>query len=293
MNSDLEDLFRLFVLSTPDARLIGDKENRYNNYSFSYTGQSGEVYLFPQRIQYDDGSGWGKGTIKHFREHTLLKSNGQINSMEKFIRQEFPHFKFDKEVLVWIHNRKLWRRICKKYGLEDTEESIGKLCYKYQKVPAEEFIKFLRKRYLSLDEYDPFYHLNLEHDGSGWHEVEIFDLIRDEFLRTSYPSLKIERIEAFDNSQDKQNEVRIILGKYKDPLTFPLVFRFEDEIVEQQLNDKKDVLDYIMNYMNSNSDIFCCLDDVLYLMSKWVEGIPKDLYYFMLNLKTRENLICA
>ena len=58
MNLELEELFRRFILSTPDTRLIGDKENRYNDYCFSYTGQSGEVYLFPQKIQYDDGSGW-------------------------------------------------------------------------------------------------------------------------------------------------------------------------------------------------------------------------------------------
>ncbi len=243
------DLYKKVITTTTDGKLISEKENRYNQYFFSYTGRSGLIYTFPQNIQYYRTGKWQGRSIKYDRDHAISKPNKQVKNLESVIYGYGYLYKCDTEVCIWIQDsdRELWLYLLAKRGLTYDPESIKKFCLKYKNKKYDDFIQILDKRYIRLDEWEPFKHLNIEHDGTVWHIPEV-DQARDEFLKIKYPFINIERISDFNkSSKSKMNELRSILDKYNNISLDPFTFNYEDKVIEQQLVNKNQDIEYVIN----------------------------------------------
>ena len=243
---DLRELFEKYILSTSDGKYIPDKENRYNEFEFSYTYRSGVVYVFPLYIEKLDGT-MGK-SIKLHRESELIKSKSQVVvKLENFCYYRGYRYVFDREVLVWLIKEK-WLEVCKRFGLEDTPESIMRICYDYPTKCRNDVENILHKRYIMLDLFDPIRGINIEHDGSKYHEKDdIGDKIRDEYLKEIYPNIIIKRIRDFDEgSYIKTNDFsKFLLTHENRILNTPLIFNFSDRIVNREFYRNKLELDMI------------------------------------------------
>lgn len=271
-----------FFLVTPDNRLIEDKENRYNAWIFSYTGPSGLVYSSPRKKRWPSGK-QDKRDLMNDRHNALQKEYTKpLKEIENFNLGYGYEFCFDREVIVLIENTKKWQEVLEKYGL--TYSSIPKFEEKYKSLRLKKnyFRSVLDKRYFRLDLYDPYRHLNLEHDGSKFHISEI-DKARDEYLKTLYPDLCIERILDYDERKlDKKLELKAIFDSRKNRVyQSPLVFRYSRWVIGQQLQEYESDLMYISE----------CLKEGCRL-----ENIKNDLALKILHY-TRQNplkpYICA
>lgn len=281
----LLDLFREVVLKTPDGRLIGDKENRYNLYMFSYTGDSRLVYTFPRKARWPDGKVCNRDIMDDLAKALKDENTKAIKLIKEFNVSYGYEFKFDPEVHVWILNRNLWLSLLKKYGL--TYESIPEFENRYEKKVLKKnyFRSILTKRYIRFDLYDPYRHLNLEHDGSHCHIPEV-DLARDEYLRIMYPFLHIERIVDYDEKKrpECKDELKNIFDTYYERLyKTPYIFRYDDDIVSQQIQENQIDLDYIEYYLNRGYDLRLIRNKLAIELVRYADK----------NLRSLENLISA
>lgn len=247
---ELKDLFIDYVVSTPDGRLIGDKENRYNDYEFSYTGPSGVTYTSPRKIDYLDGKKCDRD-IMDDRVTAINKRNTPIRNIEEFNYGYGYEFKFDPEVIIPIEDSQEWKDLLAKNGL--TYDTIPIFEEKYNKdnhLGKYYFKRVLNQRHFRLDLFDPVRHLNLEHDGSWCHISEI-DAARDEYLSSHYPVLHIERITDYDPKKpEKKEELKKIFDTYNTPLwKEPLVFKYDSLVIKQQLHKQQEELDFILEYL--------------------------------------------
>lgn len=271
---ELLDLFRRFIITTPDGRLVGDRENRYNPYIFSYTGKSSLVYTFPRKIRWSDGYQDSRDIFSD-RQDAEGKKNKPVKEMEEFNHLMGYEFPFDHEVSIWLEDRELWLKLLKKNGL--TYESIPKFEEKYKSMRKDRkyFKLVLEKRYFRLDLYDPIRHLNLEHDGS-WCHIQEIDEARDEYLKTKFPTIHIERIQDY-NKKDSESRMKLkkILDSYLEPSYLdPLVFRYDQEVIEQQLIEYQFDLEYIINYLERG-----------YKLENIQNKLAIDLNRYLKNLK--------
>ena len=244
---ELVDLFKSFITSTPKGRLISEKENRFNSYEFSYTGPSGVVYTFFRKMDYPNDKRCDRDIMKDRADALVSEYKEPIKWIEEFNIWWGYEFKLDREIIIPIVYDK-WVKILKKHGI--SYETIPILEEKYKKIVRDKkdyFQRIITKRYFRLDFFDPYRHLNIEHDGSAFHIPEV-DAARDEYLKSIYPSLKIERIMDFKNtSQEKVKELKNIFDKYLDKKQeTPLEIRFDSLVIEQQLLKQQDELNFII-----------------------------------------------
>ena len=234
---DLLKLYKKSILSTWDGKYIPEQENRYNQHCFSYTGDSKIVHVFPFYIMKFDGSSMGK-SIKLHRESELTNIKSQTTvKLRNFCYCRGYRYRFDREVLVWIIRSK-WLDVCKKFGLEDTPESIMRACYDYPNKCRNDVERILHKRYIMLDLLDPIRGVNIEHDGSKYHDKDdIGDKIRDEYLREVYPELIIKRVRDFDeNSATKISDFSEFLFRNENRiLDHPMSFDFSEQVLDREL----------------------------------------------------------
>lgn len=247
---ELKDLFTNYIVSTPDGRLIEEKENRYNDYEFSYTGPSGVTYTAPRKMNYLDGKKCDRD-IMNDRVTAINKKNTPIQNIKEFNYGYGYEFKFDPEVIIPIENGIKWKDLLAKNGL--TYETVPMFEEKYNKdkhLGKYYFKKVLNQRHFRLDLYDPNRHLDLEHDGFWCHIPEI-DAARDEYLGSHYPVLHIERIVDYDPKKpEKKEELKRIFDTYSTPVwKEPLVFTYDSWVIKQQFLEQQDELDFICGYL--------------------------------------------
>ena len=159
-------------------------------------------------------------------------------------------FGFDHEVIVLIEGDLEWKELLAKNGL--TPETIPEFEARYKKGNLRKyyFQMAIDKRLFRLDLYDPIRHLDLEHDGSWCHIPEI-DAARDEYLSSHFPGLHIERITDYDPTKpEKKEKLKKIFDTYNTPLwKEPLVFNYDSWVIEQQLFEQQEELDFIFEYL--------------------------------------------
>ena len=252
----IKKLLALYFISTPDGRLIGDKENRFNPYEFSYTGPSGFKYTSPRRLIWPSGSYGRRNDILEDRIKALQKQNKPISEILSINYNYGFEFRLDQEVII-VNDHYLWLECLKKQGLDYS--SIPEFEKKYKKKVLEKnyFKNAIDKRYHRLDLYDPTRHLNIEHDGSWCHIPEL-DAARDEFLHIKFPDLIIERIIDFDLKKKPEcKEILLnIFNKYSEPkYKDPLVFRYDDFVISQQFSENEDAIRFIIDCVNKGFDL--------------------------------------
>ena len=283
MNKELERLVRNYFIVTPDNRLIGDKENRFNDYMFSYTGRSGKIYTSPRKIRWPSGKSDRRDMLDD-RISALGKKNKPIDEIESFNRGYGYEFTFDHEVII-LNKHDKWIELLAKHGLTYSTIPIFEDKYKKKNLKKGFFKNALDKRSFRLDLYDPIRHLNIEHDGEWCHIPEL-DEARDEFLLSEYPDLHIERIVDYKDTSEDRKKLKEIFDTYYTPLyENPLVFRYDSWVIEQQLKENSDDLLFISEYLDKGYD-----------MSKigTINDLASKLYIFEeRNYKKPEILICA
>lgn len=253
MNEELERLVRNYFIVTPDNRLIGDKENRFNDYMFSYTGRSGKIYTSPRRIRWPSGKS-DRRDIMTDRVDALGKKNKPIATIESFNYGYGYEFTFDHEVVV-LNKHNKWVELLAKRGLTYSTISIFEDKYKKKNLKKGFFKNALDKRYHRLDLYDPIRHLNIEHDGEWCHIPEL-DEARDEFLLSEYPTIQIKRVVDYKDTTEDREKLKEIFDSYYTSLhEDPLVFRYDSWVVEQQLEENSDDLQLISEYLNKGYDL--------------------------------------
>ena len=78
----------------------------------------------------------------------------------------------------------------------------------------------------------PEYGLNLEHDGTLWHN-KICDNVRDEYIKEKFSEIKIKRLVDFkDNSKKDLLNLKTILSSLRDKLESPIIFDYTDYVVK-------------------------------------------------------------
>ena len=225
-----------FFLVTPDGRLISDKENRYNPYTFSYTGPSGIIYTSPRKQDYPTGTICDRDIMNDRDKALIDEYTKPIRQIEEFNASWGYEFKIDREVIIPITDHNMWVEILRKHGLCYSTISIFEEKYKKKVKEKNHFFKTINKRNIRMDFLDPLRHLNIEHDGSAFHIPEE-DEARDEYLHLIYTSLKIERISDFDNRKtEKIKELKNIFDKHLEGIQEnPLRINFDSFVIDQQL----------------------------------------------------------
>lgn len=246
---ELFKLFERFIITTPDGRLIGGKENRFNRWMFSYSGKSGQIYTAPRKIKWPSGE-QDKRDILDDRLKALDKEyTDAIKEIENFNYGYGYEFKFDREIIVWILDRELWLKLLEEQGLTYSTIEVFDKKYEKKRLKKGYFKSVLNKRYFRLDLYDPIRHLDLEHDGNWCHIPEI-DEARDEYLRLTFPGIQIERVVDFKNKPEDLENLKSVFKTYQTLLyKDPLVFRFEPEIISQQLTEQNQDITEIITYL--------------------------------------------
>ena len=246
---ELLDLFKNYIITTPDGRLVGDKENRFNTWMFSYTGKSGQIYTAPRKKRWSSGKSDTR-EILNDRINALGKKNKPTKEIEAFNCGYGYEFGFDHEVIVLIEDDLEWKELLAKNGLTSKTIPLFEAKYKKGNLRKYYFQMTLDKRLFRLDLYDPIRHLDLEHDGSWCHIPEI-DAARDEYLSSHFPGLHIERITDYDPTKpEKKEELKKIFDTYNIPLwKEPLVFNYDSWVIEQQLLEQQEELDFISEYL--------------------------------------------
>lgn len=273
----ISEILCRFFISTPDNRLVGEKENRFNKYMFSYTGKSGLKYTSPRKIRWPNG-GLDKRDLMSDRIDELSKSNKPISDILTLNDGYGFEFPFDKEIII-INDNKLWLDILAKKGL--TYSTIGLFNEKYKKKNLKKnfFKNALDKRYHRLDLYDPIRHLNIEHDGDWCHIPEL-DEARDEFIHTKFPDIIIKRIVNFDPRKrpECKNELAEFLNKYNTPLyDSPRVFRYDDYVIKQQLLENNVDIQFILDCVNSGIDLSRINKDLANDLNQFIKNNEKSL----------------
>jgi hypothetical protein len=268
---ELVDLFKNHVITTPDGRLIGDKENRFNPYMFSYTGPSGIVYTSARKMDYLNGKLCDRDIMNDRANALITEYKNPIKQIEEFNVGWGYEFKLDREVIIPIIYTELWIDILKKHGV--CHETIPTLEKKYEKIlrnKKNHFQKIMTQRYFREDFFDPYRHLNIEHDGSAFHIPEV-DAARDEYLQLMYPSLKIERIIDFKNTKpEKIKELKSIFDKYLDKKQeTPLEIRFDSWVIEQQLLKQQENLDFIIECLGLGYTLSTIPSDLATKLNKY------------------------
>ena len=95
---ELLDLFKNYIITTPDGRLVGDKENRFNTWMFSYTGRSGQIYTAPRKKRWASGKPDTRDILDD-RLNALGKKNKPTKEIEAFNCGYGYEFKFDHDIV--------------------------------------------------------------------------------------------------------------------------------------------------------------------------------------------------
>ena len=194
IRDDVLELFEKFVFYTHDGEDIRSSSGKYNDKIFSYGDYNIYIskYIFKsKKIIKDKKKKINDINVRDLRNCELKKNNKCVKSIVQDIYGVFNHgLLFEKEVVVLIEDREFYLKCCKK--IVDLLDS-GTLT----KSEREECLKHLNKTHFRLDLYNPDYGINIEHDGSKYHEKEInklFDESRDLYLKTIYPNMIIIRV---------------------------------------------------------------------------------------------------
>lgn len=87
--------------------------------------------------------------------------NGIVESpYEEEFYSKYPHF--DREIIIFIENRKYWRFLLRSVGIKDKD--------------------LYNKNFFSLDFFDPRVSLNVEIDSIQYHPNKDLDFVRDKYL---------------------------------------------------------------------------------------------------------------
>ena len=210
------------------------RENNYNKFVFSY-GSTKFLNISPLFIE----SGvWKLNTkkryygeeyksIKEFRNDQINKSNKPVESICRLIDTYFSNLIYFREAVVILDDRELWDILCDR---EELTEGFGDWINK--KNNDYEWCKFRKKQWIQLDWFFPEYGLDLEHDGTRWHN-RFCDNVRDSYIKEKYKNIKIERLVDFKNNSKKDlTNLKNILSSLKIKLEKPIIFDFTDYVVK-------------------------------------------------------------
>ena len=199
------------------------RENNYNKFVFSYGStkflnisplfiESGIWKINTKKKYY--GKDWK--SIKEFREEQINQSNKPVQEICRLIDTYFSDLIYIREAVIILEDRELWNRLCDKEEL------------------TEEFVecKFRNKQWIQLDWFFPEYGLDLEHDGTLWHN-RVCDNVRDEYIKEKFSEIKIKRLVDFkDNSKKDLLNLKTILSSLRDKLESPIIFDYTDYVVK-------------------------------------------------------------
>jgi len=222
----IEDIYKVVLYNIK-------RENNYNKFVFSYGStkflnisplfiESGIWKIDTKKKYY--GKEWK--SIKEFREEQINQSNKPVQEICRLIDTYFPSLVYIREAIIIIEDKELWDKLCDKEEL--TEEFIKWVNIKNNSI---EWCRFRNKQWIQLDWFFPEYGLDLEHDGTFWHN-RVCDNVRDEYIKEKYSKIKIERLVNFkDNNKKDLLNLKNILSRLKR-LNEPIIFNFTDYVVK-------------------------------------------------------------
>lgn len=263
------------------------RENNYNKFVFSYGStkflnisplfiESGIWKLNTKKKYY--GKEWK--SIKDFVEEQINQSNIPVREMCRIIDTDFPDLIYIREAVIILEDRNLWEKLCDNEELtEEFREWINK-----KEENSLRWCQFRKQQWIQLDWFFPEYGLDLEHDGTLFHN-RVCDNVRDQYIKEKYNNIRIERISDFKNNSDnKKLELKNILSSLKIKLEKPIIFDFTDYVVKSFIDSfiieltiiniwhyKKEVdFDELKNKINKYS---CNYDDLLKLIPIFKECV--------------------
>lgn len=239
-----------------------DKENKFNNFMFSY-GQPNCVFKAPLQCV-------GKN-LKFHRKSELERDNRQANNMETILRAN--GFNLIPEVTILVDEEK-YTNLCFEY--ENTDVRFKNWWKTASIKDKKEWAEKGRSRHwFSLDYYDPWRKLKFGHNGDNYHGkifeaartgnneiidyIQLFkDEIRYKYLR-EVVDLKVEIMWDFDILNPlKIKELETIISRAK---TYPLYS-------EPQIPDNVDI--YLkQQFLEDNVDVLWIIDQ-----AHFSKGIP-------------------
>ena len=297
-NLILENINRKYMIEFPrfEKKFIEDiykvvlhnikRENNYNKFVFSYGStkflnisplfiESGIWKMNTKKKYY--GNEWK--SIKNFVEEQINQSNIPVREISRIIDTYFPDLIYIREAVIVLEDRVLWENLCDKEELtEEFKEWVN------IKDNSSVWCQFRKKNWIQLDWFFPEYGLDLEHDGTKWHN-RTCDNVRDQYIKEKYNNIRIERIIDFkNNSNNKKLELKNILSSLKNKLEKPIIFDFTDYVVKSFINSfiteltlinlwhyKKGVnFDELKDKINKYS---CNYDDLLKLITLFKESV--------------------
>lgn len=201
------------------------RENNFNNFIFSYgPGKKDYIFTAPMMIE-----GYTK-SIRYYREKDLNSNNHAVKKIMEVIRT-YPTLINVRETVILLDICK-WKKLCEDKGI--TDKFIEETRKIHGDDIANEYTKFKNKKHIRLDWWFPDYYVNLEHDGTKYHNPTR-DMVRDEYLRSIIPDIQIKRVK--DYTDKKIINLKIILeDMIKQPKKPPLIFRYENYIYQHYLN---------------------------------------------------------
>lgn len=207
-----------FLEGSDLAALDGIKRvNNYNDKYFSYNddGLPLDVYLVsPKRSGKPDIRGRiRRYDIAKFRQ----KHISSISLAQQIIYQDLRAAQIDaiREAILMLSDTSLWQCLCIKHGLCRRTKD-GSLEFLKIDGTTELSEKHFNKTYIRFDIALIFKNTIIEHDGTPYHNLSVFDEIRDEYCRIKIPGLKIIRIRDFSRkNRDSISELNQIISDIK------------------------------------------------------------------------------
>lgn len=227
----IEDIYKVILYNIT-------RENKYNKFVFSYGStkflnisplfiESGIWKIETKKKYY--GKEWK--SIKDFVDDQIKQSNKPVKEICRLIDIYFPELVYFREAVIVIEDRELWERLCDNEEL--TEEYVE---WVNKSNNDKKWCQFRLKQWIQLDWFFPEYGLNLEHDGTLWHN-RICDNVRDKYIKEKYNNIRIERIIDFkENSKKSIKKLSAILISLKDKLDNPIIFDYTDYVVKSFIN---------------------------------------------------------